>query len=216
MNMASKLPRAVVLISGGGTTLKNLVRRKEEGTLQCEFAGVISSNRRSPGLAFANASDIPARAVDWRDAASPMHFSEQIWEQIEEWNAGWIIMGGFLRPLQIIDSFENRVINIHPSLIPSFCGKGFYGLRVHQQVLDFGCKVTGCTVHLVDNEYDHGPIIAQQAVDVRPDDTAESLAARVFAVECQLYPDTLNRVFENGITVVERQVHFGNKRLPSS
>ena len=97
-----------------------------------------------------------------------------------------IVMAGFLRKLTIPDEYQNRVINIHPSLIPSFCGRGFYGLKVHQAAIDYGCKISGCTVHLVDNQYDHGPIVAQRVVDVLPEDTSQVLAARVFAQELSL------------------------------
>ena len=100
-------------------------------------------------------------------------------------------MGGFLKHVLIPPDFENRVINIHPALIPAFCGQGMYGLRVHEAVLDYGAKVTGCTVHFVDNQYDHGPIILQRTVEVLPDDTPESLQARVFAAECEAYPEAL-------------------------
>ena len=105
-------------------------------------------------------------------------------------------MGGFLRRVFIPTDFQNQVINIHPSLIPAFCGKGFFGRKVHQAVIAKGCKVTGCTVHFVDDEYDHGPIISQSVVEVLEDDTAEKLAARVFAVECDEYPRVINKLAE--------------------
>jgi phosphoribosylglycinamide formyltransferase-1 len=115
-------------------------------------------------------------------------------------------MGGFLRQLSIADDFENRIINIHPSLIPSFCGKGNYGKRVHQGVLDYGCKLTGCTVHFVDDDYDHGPIIAQASVPVESDDDAKSLAKRVFESECELLPAVINLIAEERVSVGGRIV----------
>ncbi len=119
-------------------------------------------------------------------------------------------MGGFLKHVLIPSDFENRVTNIHPGLIPAFCGKGFYGLRVHQAVLDYGVKVSGCTVHFVDNEYDHGPIILQHVVPVLDDDTAESLAARVFDAECEVYPQALQLYAEGRLRVVGRRVLGGS------
>ena len=115
-------------------------------------------------------------------------------------------MGGYLEHLLIPDAFANRVINIHPSLIPAFSGKGFYGMRVHQAVLDYGAKITGCTAHFVDNEYDHGPIIAQRSVQVRAEDTAESLQRRVFEKECELLPEVLQAASDGRIEITGRSV----------
>src|SRR5437868_7559018 len=106
----------------------------------------------------------------------------------------------------IPDDFIGRVLNIHPALIPAFCGKGYYGHHVHEAVLAYGAKVSGCTVHFADNEYDHGPIILQRAVEVRDDDTAETLAARVFAQECEAYPEAVGRFAEGRLRVEGRVV----------
>jgi phosphoribosylglycinamide formyltransferase-1 len=133
-------------------------------------------------------------------------FSESIFRAIEAANVQWVAMGGFLRRLTIPASWTNRVINIHPSLVPAFCGRGLYGHRVHQAVLDYGCKISGCTVHFVDNEFDHGPIIAQRTVAVEPDDTADRLASRVFAEECRIYPAVINALAAGAILVRGRVV----------
>jgi phosphoribosylglycinamide formyltransferase-1 len=103
-------------------------------------------------------------------------------------------MGGYLEHLLIPNDFENRVVNIHPSLIPAFCGKGMYGLRVHQAAIDFGVKISGCTVHFVDNQYDHGPILLQRACEVLEGDTAETLQKRVFELECEALPEAIARI----------------------
>ena len=108
--------------------------------------------------------------------------------------------------LEFLNQWAGRVLNIHPSLIPAFAGRGFYGQRVHQAVLDYGCKLTGCTAHFVDNEFDHGPIIAQLPVAVSPGDTSESLAHRVFAAECRLYPAVINALAAGSISVRGRKV----------
>jgi phosphoribosylglycinamide formyltransferase-1 len=108
--------------------------------------------------------------------------------------ARWVIMGGYLEHLLIPVDFENRVVNIHPSLIPAFCGKGMYGLHVHQAAIDFGVKISGCTVHFVDNQYDHGPILMQRVCEVLEGDTAETLQKRVFELECEALPEAIARI----------------------
>ena len=116
------------------------------------------------------------------------------------------LLGGFLQLVQVPDDFLGRVMNIHPSLIPAFCGKGFYGEYVHEAVLAMGVKVTGCTVHFADNEYDHGPIILQRAVPVLDTDTAEILAARVFQQECEAYPEAIRLFAEGKLRIEGRRV----------
>jgi phosphoribosylglycinamide formyltransferase-1 len=115
-------------------------------------------------------------------------------------------MGGYLEHVLIPDDFKNRVINTHPSLIPAFCGHGFYGMRVHQAVYDMGVKLTGCTMHFVDNEYDHGPIIAQRSCPILEGDTPESIQRRVFELECQLYPEVIDTIARKRVSVHGRKV----------
>jgi len=117
-------------------------------------------------------------------------------------------MGGFLKRLTIPEDFLNRVTNIHPALLPAFGGEGFYGRRVHEAVLEYGVKITGCTVHFADNQYDHGPIILQKAVPVLDDDTPETLAARVFQAECEAYPEALQLIAEGRLRVEGRRVRI--------
>jgi phosphoribosylglycinamide formyltransferase-1 len=117
-----------------------------------------------------------------------------MFDAIRRSGARWVIMGGYLEHLLIPNDFENRVVNIHPSLIPAFCGKGMYGLRVHQAAIDFGVKISGCTVHFVDNQYDHGPILLQRACEVLEGDTAETLQKRVFELECEALPEAIARI----------------------
>lgn len=198
--------KIAVLISGGGTTLKNLIDRSEIGSLNASIQLVISNNPNAGGLEFAKAAGIDREVISHKEFDDRESFSEAIFSAIRKSDAQLIVMGGFLRQLLIPDDFENRIINIHPSLIPNFCGKGFYGARVHQAVLDDGCKITGCTVHFVDNEYDHGPIIDQQSVLVAPEDDAKSLAARVFAAECGLLPRVINQIAAGKVSVSGREV----------
>ena len=167
------LPLAV-LISGGGTTLLNLIRKIRAGELAAEIRLVISSNPNAGGLQYAEEAKIPWQIVSRRDFASTETFSEAIFRPCQQSAVELIVMGGFLKHVLLPSEWLGRVVNIHPALIPAFCGKGFYGSRVHQAVLDYGCKVSGCTVHFVDNEYDHGPIILQRVVPVCDDDTPEA------------------------------------------
>ena len=202
--MANKRLRIAVLISGGGTTLKNLLEKQSNGQLDLDIVQVISSNPHAVGLSHAAAAEIASRNVRLADYETPAQFSEAIFRPCRAADVDYVVMGGFLKHVLIPGDFENRVINIHPGLIPAFCGKGFYGTRVHQAVLDHGAKVTGCTVHFVDDQYDHGPIILQRVVSVENDDTAESLAARVFAAECEAYPEAL-RLLASGRVRVDGQ-----------
>ena len=201
----ANLPIAV-LISGGGTTLRNLIRLAHCGNLPVEFRLLISSRSSAAGLDYARAAHIENHVISRRLSPSPEAHSESIFGLFRNHGVELVVMGGYLEHLLIPADFRNRVINIHPSLIPAFCGQGFYGLRVHQAVIDYGAKLSGCTVHYVDNQFDHGPIIAQRACDVLPDDTAETLQARVFKLECQLYPETISAIASGRVTVVDRQV----------
>jgi formyltetrahydrofolate-dependent phosphoribosylglycinamide formyltransferase len=200
--------RIVVLISGGGTTLRNLIEKRRTGEAPIDILLVIASTSKAGGLRFAEEAGIPAVVVPFKEYPSEEAFSEAIFEHCRRVNPEFVVMGGFLKRLVIPPDFEYRVLNIHPALIPAFCGKGFYGRKVHEAVLEFGAKVSGCTVHFADNEYDHGPIILQKAVPVLDDDTPETLAARVFQVECQAYPEALRLLAAGRIQVEGRRVRI--------
>jgi phosphoribosylglycinamide formyltransferase-1 len=183
-----------VLISGGGTTLKNLIEKINAGSLSVEIRLVISSNPAARGLQFASDAGIPSLVVEKTKSISAQVYSDAIFNPCRAAGVKYVVMGGFLKHVLIPPDFENRVLNIHPALLPAFGGKGMYGLRVHEAVLAAGVKTTGCTVHFVDNQYDHGPIVLQRDVPVLPGDTAEILQARVFAEECLAYPEALSRL----------------------
>jgi phosphoribosylglycinamide formyltransferase 1 len=191
--MPASLPIAV-LISGSGTTLRNLIERIQAGTLPAELRVVISSNPQAAGLRFAAEAGIPTRVVEKTKSLTAEEFSEAIFAPCRAAGVQYVVMGGFLKHLLIPPDFENRVLNIHPALLPAYGGQGMYGLKVHAAVITSGAKISGCTVHFVDNEYDHGPILLQREVEVRPDDTPETLQARVFAAECEAYPEALLRL----------------------
>jgi phosphoribosylglycinamide formyltransferase 1 len=186
--------RLAVLISGSGTTLKNLLHWQSSRKLNAEIVLVGSSTADATGLQFAAEAGVPAFVVDYREVREEEEFSHRFFERCREFSVDYVVLGGFLRKLRIPSDFDRRVVNIHPSLIPAFAGKGYYGRRVHEAVLRQGCRVSGCTVHYVDDEFDHGPIIDQMAVRVQASDTPQTLAARVFAAECELYPLVINRL----------------------
>lgn len=199
-----------VLISGGGTTLKNLINVQNSGTVNWQIKGVVTNNPDAKGIEFATENGIEHAVVNHRDFDTDQQFSDAIYGAIESMavKPDLIVMGGFLRKLAIKDDYRNKIINIHPSLIPSFCGKGNYGLRVHQAVIQYGCKLTGCTVHFVDDQYDHGPIIAQRSVPVENDDTPELLARRVFDAECQLFPEVISKIADGAVSIADRTVRI--------
>lgn len=195
-----------VLISGGGTTLKNILEKRAAGKLRVDVKLVISSNAKARGLEIAAAAGIPTKVLRGRDFAAPELYSEAIFNACREVAPDYVVMGGFLSYVPIPRDFENRVLNIHPALIPAFCGKGYYGHHVHEAVLEYGAKISGCTVHFVDNEYDHGPVILQQAVPVLDTDTPDTLAVRVFEAECEAYPEALTLLSSGRVTVEGRRV----------
>ncbi len=169
--------RIAALISGGGTTVLNLQQRIVAGELHAEIVRVIASRPDCAGIEKARMHGLAVDAVSRRSFASTADFSAAIFRSITESCADLVTLAGFLSLIEIPETFRGRVMNVHPSLIPAFCGKGFHGRHVHEAVLERGAKVSGCTVHFADNEYDHGPIIVQRTVPVLDDDTSESLAA---------------------------------------
>lgn len=189
--------RLAVLVSGSGTTLQNLLDRCADGRLCAQVVQVVSNVPGVKALERAAAAGVPAAVVVRKEAGSREEFSRRIFEHCRQARADLVCLAGFLQIITVPDDYLGRVMNIHPALIPAFSGKGFYGRHVHEAVLKAGVKETGCTVHFADNQYDHGPIILQKKVPVLEDDTPETLAARVFAQECEAYPEAI-RLFAEG------------------
>ena len=200
--------KLAVLISGGGTTLQNFIDRIEDGTLNAEIVCVVSSSSKAYGIERAKKANIPFTVIRRKDFADTESFSNAIYEYVEGFEPDLITLAGFLKLITVPQKWRNRIMNIHPALIPSFCGDGFYGMRVHRAVLEYGVKVSGCTVHFVDEEYDHGPIIIQKVVPVYADDTPEVLQKRVFEKECEAYPEAINLFAAGRLKVVGRTVHI--------
>ena len=176
-----------VLISGRGATLRNLIRTIEAGRLDAQVSLLLANTYGAPGLQYAEKGGIPIAVVDRNQYSDRAEFSEAVFDRCRRAGVDLVVLAGFLRQLDVPDDFVNRVVSIHPALMPSFCGKGFYGHHVHEAVLQAGVKLSGCTVHFVDNQYDHGPIILQRAVPVLDTDTPATLSARVYQAECDLY-----------------------------
>jgi len=185
------IPRLTVLISGSGSTLQNLIERTASGDLPASIVGVVASRAGIFGLARAERAGLRAAIVERKPQET---FSERVFATIRETAPDLVILAGWLHLLTIPPDFENRVLNIHPSLLPAFGGAGMYGRRVHEAVLDSGATVSGCTVHFADNTYDTGPIVLRREVPVWADDTPDTLSLRVQAAECEAYPAAIRRI----------------------
>ncbi len=197
--------RLAVCVSGGGTTLQNLIDLIRARRLRAEIVQVVASQPRIGAIPRAEAAGIPL-SLAHRTAHSLTEFSASVFDAVRHSRADLVVLGGFLALLRIPHDYKGRVINVHPALIPAFCGEGFFGTRVHQAVLDSGVKVSGCTVHLADDAYDSGPIILQRTVPVRENDTVKTLAARVFQEECKALPEAIELYADGRLRVEGRRV----------
>jgi len=186
--------RLAVLLSGGGRTMVNLAGAIERGELEARIVCVISSRGDVGGVEQAGELGLPLHIVERKRFVSHEAFSQVVWPIIREARAELVCLAGFLSLLTIPPDYERRVINIHPALLPAHGGRGMYGHRVHEAVLAAGEKESGCTVHYCDNAYDTGEIILQRRCAVWPDDTPDTLAARVFQEECEAYPQAIGQL----------------------
>ena len=200
--------RLAVLISGGGTTLMNFVEQIAAGRLPAEVSLVIASRADCGGVAQSRQAGLCCEIVARKAFAGVPEFSASIFDLCRTARVDLVILAGFLSLIEVPSDFEFRVMNIHPALIPAFCGKGFYGHTVHEAVLESGVKISGCTVHFADNHYDHGPIILQSCVDVYDDDTCDALAARVFAAERRTYIEAIHLYVQGRLQVCGRRVRI--------
>jgi phosphoribosylglycinamide formyltransferase 1 len=191
--------RLAVLISGGGTTLVNFLEKIAAGELCAEIPLVIASRADCGGIARAQRAGLKCDVIERKSFPSVEAFSDSIFTGCRDAQVDLVVLAGFLALIRVPDDFAGRVLNIHPALIPSFCGKGFYGHKA---------KVSGCTVHFADNHYDHGPIVIQKCVPVLDDDTPDSLAARVFAAECEAYPEAIRLFAAARLEIHERRVRI--------
>ncbi|HOJ09060.1 MAG TPA: phosphoribosylglycinamide formyltransferase [Clostridiales bacterium] len=195
-----------VLVSGGGTNLQAIIDNIESGDLPgCSIALVVSTRADAYAVRRAEKHNIPAVCISRKNFESIDQYDEALINQFEKYNVELIVMAGFLSIVgeKFVNKYSGRIINVHPSLIPAFCGKGYYGLKPHEKALEYGVKVTGATVHFVELEPDAGPIILQKAVYINDDDTPEALQKRVMQeAEWEILPDAI-KLFAEGRLVIE-------------
>lgn len=199
--------KIVVLVSGGGTNLQAIIDSVEDGLISnTEIAGVISNNKNAYALERAKENGIPGLSISPKDYESREVFNEKFLEAVDAYRPDLVVLAGFLVviPPAMIEKYRNRIINIHPSLIPSFCGKGYYGLKVHEAALARGVKVAGATVHFVDEGTDTGPILLQKAVEVEAGDTPEVLQRRVMEqAEWKILPKAIDLIANGKVMVTD-------------
>jgi phosphoribosylglycinamide formyltransferase-1 len=206
--------RLAVLLSGSGTTLQNLIDHIEVGHLHASIVVVISSRPGVYGLERARRHGLEALCLPRQVYPEARVYDDELNRILDGYAPDLIALAGYLHLFRFAPHYRGRVMNIHPSLIPAFCGKGFYGLRVHQAAIDYGVRVSGCTVHFADEKYDHGPIILQRAVPVYEQDTPERLARRVAIEECKAYPEAIQLFAEGRVQMAGRRVRILAPTLP--
>lgn len=196
-----------ILASGNGTNLQAIIDKSRNGQIPVRVAVVIS-DRNAFALRRARDHNIPAYIVKPGEYDSQREYEQQMVDILKKHGSELVVLSGFMKILSphFIDSFKGRIINIHPSLIPAFCGKGFYGMKVHEAVIDYGVKITGATVHFVDENVDSGPIIIQKAVAVEDSDTPETIAQKVHEIEHEILPEALKLFAQGKLKVIGRRV----------
>lgn len=206
------MQKIAVCVSGGGTNLQAIIDAIQDGTIHnTEIAVVISNKKDAYALERAAKADIPGVCISPKDYSSRDAFAEAMVDSLRDYDIDLVVLAGYLViiPPQMIRAYRNRIINIHPSLIPAHCGMGYYGLKVHESVLSMGNKVTGATVHFVDEEADHGPILLQKAVDVKEGDTPEILQKRVMEqAEWKLLPQAIDLIGAGRVSIDGHIAHI--------
>jgi len=200
-----------VFASGRGSNFESILQAIQGNRLDADVRLLLSNKADAGALSIAHEHGIPTAVVSKASFETRDLFIDGMLSILRQHEVGLIVLAGYMKkvPPEVISAFKNRVINIHPALLPSFGGKGMYGHHVHEAVLEYGCKVTGVTVHIVDEVYDHGPVVAQRCVPVEEGDTAEQLAARVLKVEHRLYSESLQFFAEGRVEVTGRKVVIG-------
>lgn len=207
MSEARRL-KVAVLLSGNGSSLENLFEHVDTRALPIEIVVVVSSKADAFGLERARRRGVPAIAVPRKQYPDAGDFNDALHAELDAFEIDLVALLGFLSPFELRGRFEGRTLNVHPSLIPAFAGRGFYGERVHRAVLEAGVKLSGATVHFVDAHYDEGPIICQEAVPVLEDDTVESLAARVVLAERRLVPQAIRWIWQGRVRIEGRRTRI--------
>lgn len=211
MSRARRRINIAVMVSrhGRGSNLQAIIDACNEGRIDGQVAVVVGTRSEAPALDRARNNGIAAVEVKSKSFATDDEYAARLLEVLAQHKTDLVCLAGYMRvlPSQVVDAYRWRIMNIHPALIPLFCGKGMYGEHVHQAALDYGVKVSGCTVHFVDEEYDTGPIILQKPVPVEERDTAETLAARILPHEHKAYPEAIQLFAEGRLHVEGRRVH---------
>jgi phosphoribosylglycinamide formyltransferase-1 len=202
------MKRIAVLASGGGTNLQAVIDACERGDIRGEVALVIYNRKAAFARERAQKHNIPAVYLNGKQFETPEAMDEAMCKLLNEYQADIVVLAGYLSAIgpKTVQAYRGRIINTHPALIPAFCGKGFYGHHVHEAVIAYGARVSGCTIHFVDEHMDTGPIIFQEAVAVLPDDTPDTLAARVLKIEHKLLPRAVALLCEDKIQIDGRKV----------
>jgi phosphoribosylglycinamide formyltransferase-1 len=199
-----------VLASGRGSNLKSIISSRKKGKIKSKVVLVISNNSISNALNIARNNQIPAHHLSSKLFISESDYVRAFLELLKKYSVDMIILAGYMKliPTEIVRAYKNRILNIHPALLPSFCGQGMYGLKVHEAVINYGVKVTGASVHIVDEEYDTGPVVIQKTVRVLDDDTPEILQKRVLKIEHKLFPEAIKLFETKKPTLIGRRVIF--------
>lgn len=198
--------RVAVAVSGGGRSLRNLIVKQRDYAF--EICGVVASRSDCGGAGIAKEHGLPLFVGDFAPASAHATATAMYCWLMEECRADWLALAGFLKLLPVDPAWEGRILNIHPALLPKHGGQGMYGMRVHRAVKAAGDTYSGATIHLVSNEYDAGKIIAQSKVPLATTDTPDDIAAKVFAAECRLYPETLHALVKGTIRVDTDRIKF--------
>ncbi|KAA3661278.1 MAG: phosphoribosylglycinamide formyltransferase [Calditrichaeota bacterium] len=208
--MATSNYKIAVFISGGGSNFKAIHSAIQNGDIAAEIAFVLGSTKNAGGLSYANQNEITHFVPDAEIFTDESVFAELLLQKTKEYDVKLVVLAGFLKkiPARFIHDFSGNIINIHPALLPSFGGKGMYGRHVHKAVLEYGCKISGATVHLVNSGYDTGAPIVQRSVPVLPGDTPETLAERILKIEHEILPETVAAFAADKIKIDGRHIYI--------
>jgi phosphoribosylglycinamide formyltransferase-1 len=199
-----------VLASGRGSNLKSIIDSYKKGKIISKVVLVISNNSNSNALNIARSNQIPAYHLSQKQFSKEQEYVKAFLDLLEKHKVDMIILAGYMKllPAEIVRTFQNKILNIHPALLPSFCGQGMYGMKVHEAVIGYGAKVSGASVHIVDEIYDNGPVVIQRTVKVADDDTPETLQKKVLKIEHKLFPEAIKLFETKKPTLVGRRVVF--------
>lgn len=210
--------RLAVFASGGGTNFQSILDAVQQGELPAHPVCCVSNTPEAGALERAQRHDVPAEVIPPGEYDSPSSFGAALLGLLDKHDASFIALAGYMIkiPANVVEAYRGRMTNVHPALLPAFGGKGMYGMRVHEAVVEYGVHWTGATVHLVDEEYDHGPVVLQEPVPVYADDTPEDVAERVKSVEHRLYPEALRLFAEDRVRMDGRTIWFDDRSRSSS